>query len=104
MPGGEPPKPLSVAIAKIDTAWKEMERGASAQSVLNVLDPLIEKRLGNLLDGFRQCAPELGPLLDFRASICELWRIRKELKDAGKLGKSAAAVLESITQTSTNKP
>ena len=89
-------KPVSAAISKIDAAWKEMERGASAESILRVLDPLIEKRLGTLLDGFRQCPPELGPLLDFRASICELWRIRKELKDAGKIGKSAAAVLESM--------
>lgn len=96
------PKPISAAIAKIDTAWKEMERGASAQSVLNVLDPLLEKRLGALLDGFRQCPPELGPLLDYRASICELWRMRKELSNAGKIGKNAAAVLESLV--SANKP
>ena len=94
----EAPKPVSAAVARIDAAWKEMERGASAESVLRVLDPLVEKRLGTLLDGFRQCPPELGPLLDFRASICELWRIRKELKDAGKLGKHAATVLEGITQ------
>ena len=94
----EAPRPVSAAVAKIDAAWKEMERGASAESVLRVLDPLVEKRLGTLLDGFRQCPPELGPLLDFRASICELWRIRKELKDAGKLGKHAATVLEGITQ------
>ena len=92
----EAPKPVSAAVAKIDAAWREMERGASAESILRVLDPLVEKRLGVLLDGFRQCPPELGPLLDFRASICELWRIRKELKDAGKIGKSAAAVLEAV--------
>ena len=96
------PKPVSAAVAKIDTAWREMERGATAQSVLNVLDPLLEKRLETLLDGFRQCPPELGPLLDYRASICELWRMRKELKDAGKIGKSAAAVLEALV--SANKP
>lgn len=96
------PKPVSAAIAKIDAAWRDMERGASAQSVLNVLDPLVEKRLGELLDGFRQCPPELGPLLDFRAKICELWRIRKELKDAGKIGKHAASVLENIVAV--NKP
>ena len=91
-----PVKPVSAAVSKIDAAWKEMERGASAESILKVLDPLIEKRLGTLLDGFRQCAPELGPLLDYRASICELWRLRKELKDAGKVGKSAAATLEAL--------
>ena len=95
-------KPVSAAIAKIDAAWKEMERGATAQSVLNVLDPLVEKRLGELLDGFRLCPPELGALLDYRAKISELWRIRKELSDAGKIGKHAAGVVESIVgRTST---
>ena len=95
-------KPVSAAIAKIDSAWKEMERGASAESVLKVLDPLLEKRLGTLLDGFRQCPPELGALLDFRASICEVWRMRKELKDSSKIGKHAANVLEAIVTPKTN--
>lgn len=91
-------KPVSASIAKIDAAWKEMERGATAESVLKTLDPLIDERLGFLLDDLRKCPPELGPLLDLRAKICELWRIRKELKDRGKLGKSATAVLESIVE------
>jgi hypothetical protein len=95
-------KPVSAAAARIDAAYREMERGASSESVLKVLDPLLEKRLGVLLDGFRQCPPELGPLLDFRASICELWRMRKELKDAGKIGKSAAAVLEALVTPKSN--
>lgn len=94
----EAPKPVSAAISKIDSAWKEMERGATAQSVLNVLDPILERRLGTLLDSFRQCPPELGPLLDHRAQICEVWRMRKELKDAGKIGKTAAQTLEALIQ------
>ena len=94
----EAPKPISAAISKIDAAWKEMERGATAQSVLNVLDPILEARLGTLLDRFRQCKPELGELLDHRAKICEVWRMRKELRDAGKIGKSAAATLEALVQ------
>lgn len=97
------PKPVSVAINKIDAAYKEMERGATAQSIVNVLDPILEKRLGTLLDQFRQCPPELGPLLDHRAKICEVWSMRKELTDAAKLGKSSAAVIEAmIHRTNTN--
>ena len=98
----ENPKPVSAAIAKIDSAWKEMERGATAQSVLNVLDPILEARLGTLLDSFRQCKPELGELLDHRAKICEVWRMRKELRDAGKIGKSAAATLEALVARNNN--
>ena len=95
-------KPISAAVAKIDSAWKEMERGATAQSVLNVLDPILEARLGVLLDSFRQCTPELGALLDHRAKICEVWRMRKELKDAGKIGKSAVAIIEALVARSNN--
>lgn len=95
-------KPVSAAIAKIDTAYKEMERGASAASILKVLDPLLEKRLGTLLDQFRQCPPELGALLDHRAKICEVWAMRKELNDTAKIGKSAASVLEAIVTPKTN--
>lgn len=95
-------KPVSAAISKIDSAWKEMERGATAQSVLNVLDPILEARLGTLLDSFRMCSPELGALLDHRAKICEVWRMRKELRDAGKIGKSAAATLEALVDRKTN--
>lgn len=98
----EAPKPVSASIARIDSAYKEMERGASAESILRVLDPMLEKRLGLLLDGFRQCPPELGALLDYRARICEVWRMRKELSDAGKIGKSAAAVLEAIVTPKSN--
>ena len=94
----EAAKLVSAAVSKIDSAWKEMERGATAQSVLNVLDPILEARLGTLLDSFRQCPAELGALLDHRAKICELWRMRKELSDSSKIGKSAAAVLEALVQ------
>lgn len=94
----ESPKPVSAAIAKVDAAYREMERGATAASILKVLDPLLEARLGTLLDSFRQCPPELGALLDHRAKICELWRMRKELSDSSKIGKSAAAVLEALVQ------
>lgn len=96
-------EPVSAVIAKIESAYKEMERGATASSILNTLDPILEKRLGTLLDQFRQCPPELGALLDHRAKICEVWSMRKELKDASKLGKSAAAILEAmISKTTTS--
>ena len=95
-------KPVSAAISKIDSAWKEMERGATAQSVLNVLDPILEARLGFLLDSLRTCKADLGELLDHRAKICEVWRMRKELQDAGKIGKSAAATLEALVARNNN--
>lgn len=90
--------PVSVSVAKAETAWRDMEKGASAETILKTLDPILEKRLGTLLDGFRMCPSELGALLNYRAAISELWHMRKELKDAAKLGKHAAAVLEAMIQ------
>lgn len=89
-------KPVTDGIRKVDGAYREKNRGEQAQQVLQLLDPMLEKRLGVLLSSFRQCPPELGPLLDFRAQICEVWYLRKELQDAVSLGKYAEGVLEQM--------
>ena len=86
----------SEAIKKVDKLYSESNRGANAEVILRLLDPLVEERLALLLNKFQQCPPELGPLLDLRAMITETWRMRKELKDAVKLGKSAQSILEGL--------
>lgn len=86
-------------IAKVDGLFDESNRGQTAEAILRVLDPLVEERLGQLLNKFEKCPPDLGPLLELKAQIGEIWRIRRELQDAKKLGRHSQALLEGIMQT-----
>lgn len=89
---------VSDRIEATEKLYNEAELGASSDTVLRALDPLIERRLGLLLDQFSNCPPELGPLLDLRAKIAELWRIRGELKASRAKGRRSWEVLQSILE------
>ena len=93
----------SAQISKVDKIYQEKNKGDNAKLVLAVLDPILERRLGLLLASFRQAPPELGALLDFRAQICEVWYLRKELADAVSHGKLAEGVLEQMMLTLAQK-
>lgn len=88
--------PISARIAATERLYTEAELGASADTVLRAVDPLIERRLGLLLDQFASCAPELGPLLDFKAKISELWRMRREILVAREKGRKSWDTLQAI--------
>ena len=70
--------------------------GVGAETLLRAMEPLMERRLAQLIEQFAICPPELGLLLDFRAKISELWRIRKELNNARRIGSQAKDALEAI--------
>lgn len=88
--------PLSARIVATEKLYNEAELGVSADAVLRALDPLIERRLGLLLDQFAVCAPELGPLLELKAQIGELWRMRKEILNAKAKGQQSWDTLQAI--------
>jgi hypothetical protein len=88
--------PISARIAATERLYSEAELGASADTVLRAVDPLIERRLGLLLDQFASCAPELGPLLDFKAKISELWRMRREILVSREKGRKSWETLQSV--------
>jgi hypothetical protein len=90
------PTSVSDRIAATEKLYNEAELGASSDTVLRALDPIIERRLGHLLDQFALCAPELGSLLDLRAKITETWRIRKELLQTRDRGRKSWEVLQRI--------
>jgi hypothetical protein len=94
----EKPKKLSEQINQVDGLYREAAKGEKAKAILEILDPILEARLGVLLDGFRQAPPEIGAMLDFRAQICEVWRMRQQLSVAVKVGKSAEQTLEGLVQ------
>ena len=73
-------------IVQSDRLVKEVNRGQAADQVLKLLDPLMEERLGQLLEEFSRCHPDLGPLLRLQAQIAEVWRIRRTLNNAKMTG------------------
>mgnify|MGYP001607782653 FL=1 len=89
---------VSKKYEAVDELYATADIGVASETVLKALDPLIERRLGALLDQFSVCAPELGPLLDLKARISETWRIRKELKMASMRGKKALDSLQAILE------
>lgn len=88
--------PISARIAATEKLYNEAELGASADAVLRALDPMIERRLGLLLDQFSVCAPELGALLDLKAKINEVWRMRKEILIAREKGRRSWETLQAV--------
>src|SRR3990167_3782754 len=72
---------ISEQIKEMDKLYASMEIGSASETVILAIDPIIERRLGMLLDKLTQCPAELGTILDIRAQICETWRIRKSLKE-----------------------
>ena len=82
----------------IDDLSSLADLGVSAGAVATALEPIMDRRLGQLLDKLQQCPPELGPILDIKAQIGEVWRIRKELMAYKAKGQSAVDALQNIVQ------
>ena len=76
----------------------EQFAGVGADTLLRVLLPVIERRLEGLLVELVQCEPEFEKLLNLRAQIAEVVRIKKELDAVRLVGREAADALEEIFQ------
>ena len=87
----------------IDDLSQMAELGVSAGAVVTALEPIMDRRLGQLLDRLQQCEPELGPILDIKAQLGEVWRIRKELVAFKSKGQSAVDALNNIVSGIQNK-
>lgn len=94
--GGLIPRKPVEGLEAIQSLYGAVDKGTAAETVIRVLDPIIEQRLGVLLDQLAACPPELGPILDIRAKIGEVWRIRKDLTSVSKTGKNALEALKSV--------
>jgi len=88
--------PQNNRLQAIDKLADQSEIGYAATIVTNVLAPKIERRLALLLDHFEHVSPDLPSMLDLRAQITEVWRIKKQLDLARADGSRAANVLETI--------
>ena len=87
---------------RADALHDSAELGYSSELVLKAMDPIIERRLGSLLDQFENVKPEMGPLLDLRAKISEVWRIRREMKKNMLNGKNAVDVMKRFVEANGN--
>jgi hypothetical protein len=85
-------------IEEIEAIYAKAEAGLSAEVVLRALEPALERRLGVLLELFASTPAELGPILDLRARIAEVWRMRKELKAVKQRGESAQEAITRIIE------
>ena len=94
---------ITEKIAKVDKLYADVNKGQTSEAILRVIDPLVDARLGLLLNQFEKCPPDLGALLDLRARISEIWRLRRELQDAKKLGMTSQQLLEGLMQVKENK-
>lgn len=94
--GGLIPRKPVEQLEAIQSLYGKVDKGTAAETVIRLLDPIIEQRLGLLLNQLEQCPPELGPMLDLRAKISEVWRIRKELTSFSKQGSNALEVLKNV--------
>lgn len=80
----------------IDDLSQMAELGVSASVVVTALEPIMDRRLAQLLDKLQQCPPELGPILDIKAQLGEVWRIRKEFIAFKNKGQNASDALNNI--------
>ena len=93
----QPPTKLpSEVISEMDRLYGSIEMGAAADTILGLIDPIVEQRLGELLNKLEACPPELGPILDIKARICEMWRMRKKIKEKQLVGRKAVDVIKGL--------
>ncbi len=94
--------PFGTLQERADVLHDSAELGYSSELVLKAMDPIIERRLCSLLDQFVNTPPELAPMLDLRAKISEVWRIRSEMKKNMSNGQNAVDVMRRIVESNGN--
>ena len=81
---------------QVSEAHSQAAKGVGAQTILEILGPIVEERTTKLLDALAAAAPNLPVLLVIRAKLAEVRRIQKELKRVYRDGADAAKALRTI--------
>ena len=84
--------------SEIEDRRGQQIQGIGSETLLRVLDPIIDVRINALQVELFQAKPELNTLLDIRARLAELVRIKAELVSVKSLGKEAGDALTAIFQ------
>ena len=82
----------------VSNAHVAAQKGIGAQTLLEVMGPLVENRTRRLLDALAAAPPRLEVLLDIRGRLAELHRIGQELERVKREGADAALALRKIME------
>jgi hypothetical protein len=69
-----------------DKDYETINTSVGAQTILSALGPMIDRQLDGLMAQFQFVEPELGKLLDHRAKILTLWRMKQNLRQGAAKG------------------
>jgi hypothetical protein len=78
---------------KIQELYDEASAGVGAETLLKTMEPLLERRMEVIINKLCSASPELSTLLDLRAQLAEVWRMRRELKAMASRGATAVDTL-----------
>ena len=81
---------------QVSEAHNQAAQGVGAQTLLEIMGPIVEERKDKLLTALNGAAPSLPVILDIRAKLCEISRIQDQLKRVYRDGADAARALRTI--------
>ena len=79
-----------------DREYDLINQTVGAETVLGTLGPIIEKQLEALLNQFQWAEPRLEVLLDYRAKILNLHRMRLRLRQVAAKGADVTEVFRQM--------
>lgn len=85
-----------MAVGMTDKDYELINQSVGAETMLGTLGPMIDRQLDGLIAQLQFQPPELGPLLDFRAKIVNLWRMKQRLRQGAAKGKELTEVFKQM--------
>ena len=82
----------------VSEAHAQAAKGVGAQTLLEIMGPIVEERRDKLLTALAGAQPSLPIILDLRAKLSEIRRIQDELKRVYRDGADAARALRNIAE------
>ena len=85
-----------MALKITDRDYETINQSVGAQTMLETLGPMIDRQLDGLIAQLQFLPPELGPLLDARAKIVNIWRMKQRLSQGAARGKELTEVFKQM--------
>jgi hypothetical protein len=85
-----------MGIGVNDKNYDLINQSVGAETMLGTLGPIMERQLEALLNQFQWCEPKLEVLLDYRAKILTIFRMKQRLKQAAAKGAEQTEVFKQM--------